>query len=164
MDRNFLIKNVPDLLKKYKYAILVFAVGLALMLIPFNRNESTGEVTQPVQNVEETALSVQLEQILSQIKGAGKVRVLLSVSAGEKTVYQSDTDISENASRTDTVIITDADRDQNGLIQQVIPPTYLGAIIVCEGADKAEVRLALVEAVSRFTGLGADRISVLKMK
>lgn len=164
MDRNFLIKNVPDLLKKYKYAILVFAVGLALMLIPFNRNESTGEVTQPVQNVEETALSVQLEQILSQIKGAGKVRVLLSVSAGEKTVYQSDTDISENASRTDTVIITDADRAQNGLIQQVIPPTYLGAIIVCEGADKAEVRLALVEAVSRFTGLGADRISVLKMK
>lgn len=164
MDRNFLIKNVPDLLKKYKYAILVFAVGLALMLIPFNRNESTGEVTQPVQNVEETALSVQLEQILSQIKGAGKVRVLLSVSAGEKTVYQSDTDISENASRTDTVIITDADRAQNGLIQQVVPPTYLGAIIVCEGADKAEVRLALVEAVSRFTGLGADRISVLKMK
>lgn len=164
MDRNFLIKNVPDLLKKYKYAILVFAVGLALMLIPFNRNESTGEVTQPVQNVEETALSVQLEQILSQIKGAGKVRVLLSVSAGEKTVYQSDTDISENTSRTDTVIITDADRAQNGLIQQVIPPTYLGAIIVCEGADSAQVRLALVEAVSRFTGLGADRISVLKMK
>lgn len=164
MDRNILIKNVPDLLKKYKYAILVFAVGLALMLIPFNRKEPLKEDTEPVQKVEETALTVQLEQILSQIKGAGKVRVLLSVSAGEKTVYQSDTDIAENTSRTDTVIITDADRAQNGLVQQVIPPTYLGAIIVCEGADRAEVRLALVEAVSRFTGLGADRISVLKMK
>lgn len=164
MDRSFLIKKVPALLKKYKYAILIFILGLALMLIPFDRGTSAEKEPLPKQESQGGTISEQLEQILCQIEGAGKVRVLLSVSAGEKTVYQSDADISENASRTDTVIITDADRAQNGLVQQVIPPSYLGAIIVCEGADRAEVRLALVEAVSRFTGLGADRISVLKMK
>ena len=64
----------------------------------------------------------------------------------------------------DTVIVTDGDRAQNGLVQQLLPPTYLGAIIVCEGGDRAEVRLAIAKAVSRYTGLGIDRISVLKMK
>jgi stage III sporulation protein AG len=79
-------------------------------------------------------------------------------------VYQTDSDSSGDSSRLDTVIITDGDRAQNGLIQQVLPATYLGAIIVCEGGDRAEVRLAIAEAVSHFTGLGMDRISVLKMK
>lgn len=35
--------------------------------------------------------------------------------------------------------------------------------MVCQGADNAAVRLAIVEAVSKVTGLGANRISVLKM-
>ena len=62
------------------------------------------------------------------------------------------------------MIITDSDRKEEGLITQVDPPVYQGAIIVCQGADRGAVRLAIVEAVSRVTGLGADRISVLKMK
>ena len=49
-------------------------------------------------------------------------------------------------------------------MRQVNPPTYLGAIIICEGADDANIRLAVVDAVSKVTGLGANRISVLKMK
>lgn len=39
-----------------------------------------------------------------------------------------------------------------------------GAVILCQGADAAEVRLHIVEAVSAFTGLGSNRILVLKMK
>lgn len=41
---------------------------------------------------------------------------------------------------------------------------FTGAIILCQGADAAEVRLHIVEAVSAFTGLGSNRILVLKMK
>ena len=49
-------------------------------------------------------------------------------------------------------------------VQQVLPESYRGAIVVCQGADSPAVKLAIVEAVSRATGLGADSISVLKMK
>ena len=49
-------------------------------------------------------------------------------------------------------------------MRQENPAQYLGVIVVCEGADSPAVRLAIVEAVSDVTGLGADRISVLKMK
>ena len=40
----------------------------------------------------------------------------------------------------------------------------VGAIIVCQGGDSPTVRLNIVEAVSNVTGIGSDRITVLKMK
>jgi stage III sporulation protein AG len=70
----------------------------------------------------------------------------------------------ENGDDSDTVIITDSSRNESGLIRQVNPPVYLGAIVLCQGGDRPSVRLAIVDAVSKVTGLGADRISVLKMK
>ena len=40
--------------------------------------------------------------------------------------------------------------------------TENGAAVVCDGADNAQVRLAIVRAVSDCTGLGSDKITVLK--
>lgn len=40
---------------------------------------------------------------------------------------------------------------------------YMGAVVVCPGADRAEVRLRIVETVSAFTGLGSHQIVVQKM-
>ena len=39
---------------------------------------------------------------------------------------------------------------------------WTGAVVVCEGADSAAVRLELTRAVSALTGLGADRIKIVK--
>ena len=38
-----------------------------------------------------------------------------------------------------------------------------GAAVVCDAAGSAQVRLAIVEAVSAYTGLGSDKITVLTM-
>ena len=61
-------------------------------------------------------------------------------------------------------MITGQNKQETGLVRQVIPPTYMGVVVVCEGADNPSLKLAIVDAVSKATGLGADRISVLKMK
>lgn len=166
------IRTVTDRIKaftsKYKYMILMVLVGIVLLLLPGTGKERT--VNEPPQQtaVESQDLGQQLEEILSQIHGAGKVRVLLSVSAGEENIFQANTDQSKGVDseriQMDTVIITDSNRSQAGLIRQVNPPIYQGAVVVCQGADDPSVRLALVGAVSRITGLGSDRISVLKMK
>lgn len=37
-----------------------------------------------------------------------------------------------------------------------------GVVVVCSGADKAQVRLDVINAVSDYTGFGADKITVLK--
>ena len=51
----------------------------------------------------------------------------------------------------------------------VLPPvaTVAGAVcavVVCAGAQRADVRLAVTNAVAAYTGLGSDRIRVEKMK
>lgn len=152
-------------ISKNKYVILVLVIGLCFMLIPLKseREPETVQTTEPVQ----TDITQELSRILSQIQGAGKVQVMLTVRVGQTTVYQ--TDRTESGGETgslsqDTVIVTDSNRTQQGLVQRVDPPEYLGAIVVCSGADSAAVRLSILEAVSRITGLGADKISVLKMK
>ena len=116
----------------------------------------------------ETDIQMELETILGCIWGAGNVKVMLKEATGAETVYQSNEDHtdSENSTttRTDVITITDSNRGEYGLIRQVNPPKYMGAIILCQGADDPTVRLAVVDAVSKITGLGSDKIAVLKMK
>lgn len=149
------------LLKQYKYIALILVLGLVLMLLP----EQSGE-EPAVQLAVSEALTMEekLEQILTQIRGVGKVRVLLTIAQGEQTLYVYDEDRSESDSARDTVVITDSSRAQTGLVSQVLPPSYLGAVIVCQGGENPSVKLAIVEAVCDATGLTADKITVLKMK
>lgn len=157
-------KQLVKLLNKYKYALLVVCIGLVLMWIPGRGSESASQ-SEPIPTVAVKAdMAAEMEEILSTIQGAGAVKVLLSEVRGEKIVYQTDTSGSGEGLRVETVILTDSQRGQSGLMQTVLAPQYLGAIVVCQGADRADVRLAIVEAVSALTGLGADKISVLKMK
>lgn len=167
MDITGIKKKAKEVILKYRYVVLVLAVGVVLMLLPSGGSDEA-EPEQTAQAVQiQPDLAQELSQILSQIEGVGSVKVMLTISAGETTVYHHDETITEGENSTvqrDTVIITDSDRGQSALVEQINPPVYLGAIIVCQGADSAAVRLDIIEAVARVTGLGTDRISVLKMK
>ena len=142
------------------------------MLIPGRNKQSDNtvkNVSNPtVESEKQVSLQELLTQTLEKVEGAGKVQVLLTVAEGEESIYQTDvhTSISSetNTTQMDTVIISNTERGQSGLLRQINPPVYLGAVIVCQGADSPSVRLAIVDAVSKVTGLGADRISVIKMK
>ena len=50
------------------------------------------------------------------------------------------------------------------VVQSIVYPEYQGALVLCEGADRAGVRLAVIEAVSSLTGLGSNKIAVVKLK
>ena len=154
-------EKAVDFIKKYRYVILVLLVGIALMLIPENEvQEITTVQTETVNDSQ--ALETRLEDVLSQINGAGQVRVVLTTISQEEMIYQTDQD--GEGKRVTTVTVSDGQRNETGLVRQVISPKYRGAVVVCQGADDPVVRLAIVEAVSNATGLGSDRISVLKMK
>ena len=153
-------------IKKYRYAIIILLIGICLMYLPFKKNEP--EIIQTVETEEAISINDMLSEILSSIAGAGDVKVLLTVAKGEEILYQSNASVASsetgNNTQSNTVTVTDAQRNENGLVRQINPPVYQGAIIACQGADSPSVRLAIVNAVSKVTGLGADQISVLKMK
>lgn len=157
MDRMMII----DTLKKYKWATIVLLLGVFLLALP-EKEASLDEPGIIPQTTNILSVEEALAEMLSQVQGAGKVKVMLTEAKGEETLYQNDT--SGTNDKQDTVIISDSDRNELGLVRQINPPEYMGAIVLCQGADSPAVRLSLVEAVSAVTGLSSDKIKVLKMK
>lgn len=153
-------------LKKYKYILVVILAGIFLMALP----EKNTQTPQPVQTAaaSEPNLQQSLSTLLSKIEGAGKVEVLLTQAEGSETLYQTDEDRSSGETtmerRQTTVLVTNNTREETGLIRQINPPAYQGAVVLCQGGDNARIRLAIVEAVANATGLTTDKITVLKMK
>lgn len=145
-------------IKKYQYALLVVLAGVFLMLLPQKKEEPQQSISL-AQEVPQD-LETELSAILSQISGVGRTEILLTEASGSDTIYQTNT----NQNKLDTVIVMDGSREEAGLIKQILPPVYKGAIVVCQGAEQASVRLAVINAVKSATGLSADCITVLKMK
>ena len=168
MGVNKTARNVMEFIKKYRFVILILVAGVVLMLLPdFGFSKKTSESVLPITTPSISAAE-ELESILCHIDGAGKTKVMMSYSRGEEIIYQTDQDISvsdtEETEKIKTVIITDGNKTQTGLVSRVDPAKCMGVIVLCQGADRASVRLAIMDAVSKVTGLGADSISVLKMK
>lgn len=163
MDMTAIGTKAKELGKKYKYVLLVLAVGIGLMLIPGrNKDAPAPQPESPASAFTDARSS--LEKILSRIEGVGKVELLLTYSVGETTIYQVDEDRSDGCVRLETVVISDGNRAESGLVSQILPPEYLGAVVVCQGGSDPAVKLAIAEAVANATGLRMDQISVLKMK
>ncbi len=158
-------------LSKYKYIALVVLVGILLLLWPTGKNGEKLPETEAMpqeQTAADMELEARLESVLSEIAGAGRCRVMLTVSAGAETVYQTDTRQQSSADGTSlertTALTAAGSATELPLVVQTINPVYQGALVVCSGADSAAVRLSIVDAVSGLTGLGADQITVIKMK
>ena len=164
MDRIDIKRKILSIIGQYKYAAIILAVGLALMVLPGNKTNTVTSIPKEKEVVIKDNLQDSLSGILSSMEGAGKVKVLLTQSQGERIIYQTDIREREDDIEESTVIISGTEKDQMGLVKQTLAPKYLGAVILCQGADNASVRLAIVEAVSSATGLSTDKITVLKMK
>lgn len=168
MDVIKLKSSISNWINKYKYVWVILLIGILLMLMPEKPKEESSQIKEQTEQQTEISVETKLEDILRHLKGAGEVKVMLTVSKGEQIIYQTDSTYSnsENGSdtRTQTIVTNDSDRNETGLIHQKNPPVYLGAVVLSQGADDPVVKLAIVEAVSNATGLGADRISVLKMR
>lgn len=154
-------KKLEAKIQKYKYPILILVIGLLLMAVPSFNTDEKAVIEEPSISKDLT-LEDNLNYVLSKVDGAGSVEVLLTQSTGEEMIYQTDNSTSDGDAK--TVTVTNAQRDETGLIRRVIAPVYKGAVIVCQGGDIPTVRYAIIDAVSKITGLGVNQISVLKMK
>ncbi len=98
------------------------------------------------------------------------MRVLLTAdSNGERQLaqnselrYSGSTAAPEDYSRTSETVLLDLNDQEAPIVTRILDPTYRGALVVCQGGDRADVRLAVTEAVSVLTGLSSDRITVAK--
>ena len=166
------LSGLPGKLGKFKYPILILLLGLILMVLPGKaQKQPLPEATEAApEQVSSLAITEErLSGLLSKIRGAGAVEVMLSLRSGEQVEYQSDVsqqweEGSQQRQESNTVLYSSGSGVQSALVRRVEAPVYQGAVVVCQEADDPAVKLAIVESVSSVTGLGADQITVVKMK
>ena len=163
-------------LKKYRYPALILALGLLLLLLPAGNRQET---TQKAQSKAEpsaaeaesgdfnlTAFTKEAEDLLSQIQGAGTVKLLLTLETDGRRDYLADLSQSQSdsgqQSQTETVLTSQSGGETPVVLGRSYPE-FRGAVVLCQGADSASLTLSIKEALSSLTGLGMDKITVLKM-
>lgn len=162
-------KKLVAVLEKYKFVLLVAAVGAALLLLPSGTAKKEAAAA-PVSGdlFQVSSMEDKLEQALSQVEGAGKVTVVLTLKDGPRQVLAQDGTATERDGETQreqtTVIVGKGSGGEDTVTLQELSPSYQGALVVAAGGDDPQVRLKLTEAVSALTGLGTDKISICKGK
>ena len=166
--------------KAWRWPILVLLVGICLMLLPDGHTPEPSSAaptapapeTQPAEAAYCAAMEERLEKILSQIEGAGTVRVMLTLKSGSVTRYQTDNRTQQRTegentyteSERKTVLIARGSSYNEAAVTGTDCPSFRGALIVSPGAEDAAVRYRLLSAAAALLGLGADEITVVKMK
>lgn len=165
-------QKLLTVLKKYKYAALVLLLGVLLLLLPFGKEKKEEPMTASEEALSDSdyaqQMEARLEGMLTQIDGAGRVKVMLTLQSGSRTEYQTDTQITDGGTQRNeehkTVILSEGSAYDKAAVSAVRYPRFQGALIITEGALQPSVRLNLMNAVAALTGLSSDQITVVKMK
>ena len=163
------LTNPLAVLGKYKYVLLVAVLGGLLLLWPMERKADgavPAEAAPAYGGTDLEKTEKAMEEILGKISGVGKVDVMLTLHSGGERVLAQDSSLrySGPAQSPDSYERTSQPVTDGGgvVVTQEKYPQYRGALVVCEGGGNDAVRLQVVASVSALTGLGSDRIAVVK--
>lgn len=121
-------------------------------------------------------LEQKLANILSKIQGVGEVSVFINYSESSEVVamYNENSKVS-NTEETDTsggtrkiqetdsqkdIIYQEANGEKIPITQKIMQPKVEGAIITAKGADNANTKNDIIQAVEAVTGLATHKIQV----
>lgn len=167
--------------KKKATGLLIVLLVTALLLWfggdLLERKRSGQKETVPVvptETEQSDALEERLVAVLSRIRGAGKVSVMITYeTTGETvtaTISRTDENIQSNGtmdSRSATEVTEPAtvqtDLGQSPIVLMEREPVVRGVIVVAEGAADLGVRMNLQRAVRAVTGASLDAIEVFEM-
>lgn len=102
-----------------------------------------------------------LESILSQMDGAGKARVMITLESGQEAVYALDTRTDSNGSTQKEHVMLNGSTE--ALVETIWMPQVQGVAVLCEGAGTPTVERKIIEMVSVLLGVSSNRISIAKL-
>lgn len=167
--------GVLALLSKYKYVLIVLLAGIVCLTWP-SRDRAAPETEAPAapdasERQEIVQLQREMEDILGKMQGVGELRLMLTLDQGSSKALAQDASLRykgqpatpEDYDRSaSTVVISKSGSGESVVVLHETYPRFRGALVVCQGGGDPAVRLAVIEAVSALTGLGSDKISVVK--
>lgn len=167
------IGQLMPLIRRYQYVWVVLLAGILLLAAGGGTRdapaapESDGQ-KPAADSFDLAAFEARLQDSLSQIQGAGAVKLMLSLEESGQTVYASNVRHSQGEGANGSYerslsTVSDGSYGEQPVQIEQHCPTFRGAVVLCQGAESDQVRLAVTQAVSAVCGLGADRISVIQM-
>ncbi len=178
-------------LKKDKLLICLLA-GILLLVIAiptgkkkeeapkrYQGTEGSGSVSALAESEYVTYLEGHLEELFTQIEGAGKVSVMVTLSSSaekivekdrerqNETVTESDSQGGErttsSSSGTETTVYEDSKTDGgNPYVSKEMTPRVEGVVVVAPGGDDARVVKNITEAVQALFGIDTHKIRIMK--
>lgn len=163
-------ERILPVLKKYRAVLAVLLAGVLLLALGHSGNteqvQTASADTTVSQSFDLNDFQQELQARLAAISGAGRVELMLSLDQTEESVYAVNTrQTSGSDSReSDVSVVSNGSCGETPVTVKRVLPVFRGAVVLCDGADDASVRLSVTQAVSTVCGIGADKVTVLKMQ
>ena len=162
--------------KNLKIIILciIFVVALILFLKMSGTKATTKTTTTSSIHYQTSLdyskqLETKLESVLSKIKGAGNVKVMITLDGSPELVYAMDSNekVSNNTggsttTSSSTPILVQTNGTTSPLILTEVLPKVKGVIVVSSGANDISIKLDILNSVSTLLDISTDKINVLK--
>lgn len=122
-----------------------------------------------------------LEQAISVMDGAGKVKVIITVSASKEEVVEKDVptvtnntmesdaeggsrNVNETEAKEETVYVKKSDGSTAPYVKKTLQPLIEGIVVVAQGGDSPKVKKNITEAIVALFDIEPHKIIVVKMK
>jgi len=124
----------------------------------------------------ETRLAGELERLLSQVAGAGRVEVYITMESGPRQVLAEEVTTEKSTgtgngangtgsllreSRRPLTVRDEAARSEKPVVLVQIEPEIRGVLVLADGAGDAALRYTLAKAVATILGVDIHKVSVL---
>lgn len=150
--------------------------GLALLClilcIPSGNTEKSAAQQQGSPDAGVDTLEQRLMDTLSCVRGAGRVKVMITYETGSEIVPAMNTDVTasvnlsgDDQTRTESAspVTVYRNGENEAIVLMEREPTVRGVIVVAQGAADISVKLKLQAAVQAVLGVEAEKVEVLEM-
>ena len=141
--------RLTEILKSEKGIKIIFAIGIALIILIFllnlsdrsnNSRNNSPEKENILSDIDEYEgkLEKKLTEIIEKIDGTSDIHVMITLEKTEENIYGGKTSD----------------------ISATVTPTVRGVVVVCKGGENATIREKVLEAVCKALGVSAARVCV----
>ncbi len=168
MNKFFDKLNSRFTFKKYRlFLVAVMCIGLIMVTFgdkngKINKTDSGEEKENVVTSntAEEKKIEQQLEEILSEVSGVGKIKVFVTYESTDEKIVLKDKD----GHGGENTVQYGGSSENQPFVYKVLPPEIGGVLIVSEGADDVKTKNDIADAVSTVLEIPLHKVKVLKMK
>lgn len=126
-------------------------------------------------------LERELEELLTCMEGAGRVRVMITLRSTSESIIEKDRPANRSAitendgqggsrstndmdSEETTVFVKDSEGRELPYVRKTLSPVVEGVAVLAEGGDAEEVRKNISETIQALFGIDVNKIKIAKMK